>query len=101
MGIKRIRSLGSNGEEKLVGKEATGFRALAARGIFLSLDCPDLQFGVKLVSRDMSSPTRDSWQKLKKVARYLVNRKRVVWFFRWQEEPSHGTVQSDSDWGGI
>ena len=56
-GDKEDKLLSEFGEEKLVGKEATEFRALAARGNFLSLDCPDLQFGVKQVGRDMAVPS--------------------------------------------
>ena len=37
---------------------------------------------------------------MKKVARYLFNRERIVWRFDWQNEPSHCYVASDSDWGG-
>ena len=48
----------------------------------------------------MSTPTRGSWRKMKKVVRYLVWRKRVVWRFCWQEEPRGSYVVTDSDWGG-
>ena len=37
---------------------------------------------------------------MKKVARYLVTRRRVVWKFRWQAEPKGAYVATDSDWGG-
>ena len=91
------RALKSNGEKDLVDKEGeaedldpketTIFRGLAARVNFLSLDCPDLQFPVKVCSREMADPTRGSWKSLKKIARYLVGRESVVWGFEWQEEP--------------
>ena len=66
----------------------------------MSLDCPDIQFPIKESSRDMARPTRGSWAKLKKVVRYLVGRRRVVWHFGWQEEPTEGELLVDSDWGG-
>ena len=34
------------------------------------------------------------------MARYLVNRRRVIWRFRWQTEVERCYVASDSDWGG-
>ena len=37
---------------------------------------------------------------VKKMARYLVGSKRVVWEFEWQDEPEGAEVFSDSDWGG-
>jgi len=106
------RPLSTNGErdcskdedwqqEKLTGKETTEFRGLAARMNFLGLDSPDLQFPVKQVSREMSSPVIGSWDRMKKIARYLLNRSRVVWSFKWQDEPRYAHTSSDSDWGGI
>ncbi len=88
-------------KDDLGSKEATEFRGLAARMNFLGLDCPDLQFPVKQVSREMSSPIIGSWDRIKKVARYLLSRDKVVWQFRWQDEPRYAHTSSDSDWGGI
>ena len=65
--------------------EATAFRGVAARANFLGLDYPDLQFPVKQMSREMAKPMVGSWKRMKKIARYLVNRKRVIWHFNWQD----------------
>ena len=86
--------------EELDKEEGKLFRGLAARLNFLSLDCPDLQFGIKQCSREMSKPTRGSWKRIEKVDRYLVGRKRIIWDFKWQDEPKYSHVASDSDWGG-
>ncbi len=59
-------------KEPLGDEEATAFRGLAARANFLSLDCQDLQFLVKDMSREMSKPKIRSWMRMKKVARYLA-----------------------------
>ena len=67
------------------GSETTMFRGVAARLNFLSLDAPDLQFPVKQCSREMATPGMGSWKGTKKVARYLLNRERVVWEFELQE----------------
>ena len=87
-------------QEPLGREEATTFRGLAARANFLSLDCPDLQFPVKDMSREMSKPTIGSWKRVKKVARYLINRERIVWEFKWQDEAKYSHTCADSDWGG-
>ena len=63
--------------EPLPKEEATLFRALAARMNYLSQDCPDLQFPIKQCSRDMASPRRVSWKKMKKIARYFLTRERI------------------------
>ena len=88
-------------EKELLGKEeSTSFRGIAARLNFLSLDSPELQFPVKQGSREMANPCKGSRKKLKKIARFLINRERTVWEFRWQEECERSWVVSDSDWGG-
>ena len=104
-----IRSLKVNGDkddkeeeweaEELEGEEATSFRGMAATLNFLSLDCPDLQFGIKQCSREMARPTRGSWKRMKKDARFLLGRERIVWIFKWQSEVTGAYVLSDSDWG--
>ena len=48
----------------------------------------------------MAKPTRGSWKRIKKAARYLVGRKRIVWLFVWQDEMDLAYTSSDSDWGG-
>ena len=87
-------------DEELVGGEATEYRGVAARANYLSLDCPDLQFPIKECSREMSKPTRGSWAKAEKLARYLVGRRKVVWEFGWQDEVGEADLLVDSDWGG-
>ena len=88
-------------EVDLEGKEATEFRAVAARVNYLSLDCPDLHFPVKQCSREMARPNKGSWRKLKRVARYMLGIRSVKWLYKWQEEPTHCHVKADSDWGGM
>eukprot|EP00973_Karenia_brevis_P016497 2259503-Karenia_brevis.AAC.1 len=48
----------------------------------------------------MANPKVISWRALKKVARYLVGVKRIVWKFKWQGDVRFSRVYSDSDWGG-
>ena len=104
------RALGVNGDreereeegdsEPLGKEEAKAYRGLAARLNYMSLDCPDLQFGNKAGSREMASPTRGSWKYLKKMARYSVGIEAIIWHFGWQDEPQYSVVKTDSDWGG-
>ena len=54
----------------------------------------------KEASREMACPRQGSWKRLKKVARYVAGRKRVVWKFGYQDEPEGLEVFGDSDWGG-
>jgi hypothetical protein len=58
--------------------EAKKFRGVVARLNYLSGDCPDLQFPVKQCTREMANPTWGSWKGVKKIARYLLVRKRLM-----------------------
>ncbi len=52
------------------GQEATLYRALVARGVYLSQDRSDIQYAVKELSRKMSKPIKADVEKLKHLARY-------------------------------
>ena len=87
-------------KEELPKDEAKEYRGLSARFNPLALDSPDLQFPIKPGCRDIVNPTRGSWRKVKKCARYLLTRDEVVWLFKWQNEANFFHVSTDSDWGG-
>ena len=48
----------------------------------------------------MSKPSRADVEKLKHLARYLIERERAVIHFDYQSAPSQWTVWVDSDWAG-
>ena len=85
---------------ELVAAEATVFSAIAARTNFLAQDSPDLQFPAKEVCREMSKPTLRSWKKMKRLARYLVQRQAVMYRFAWQDDDQSVVLYKDSDWAG-
>ena len=105
------RSLTTPGR-KLVGKElelepelldsaaASEYRARAARANFLASDRPDIAFAVKELCRGMSAPTAHDQDALKRLARYLLGRPRVVFHYAWQRAPESLDVFTDSDWAG-
>ena len=64
--------------DELQGKEATRFRAVAARANYLAADRPDIQYSVKEVCRRMAKPVESDWQKLVRLARYLKGAPRLV-----------------------
>ncbi len=79
--------------------EAEEFRALAARANYLAMDRPDVQFAVKEACRDMAAPTRASWQKMRRIARFSLESPRLVWRFGGEpEELEILEVFADSDW---
>ena len=51
-------------EEELNSEEATRYRGIAARAIYLAADRPDIMYAVKELCRGMAKPTRAHWHKL-------------------------------------
>ena len=86
--------------EELSGESATSFRALAARANFLAIDRPDISFAVKELCRGMARPTKHDEVALKRVARYLIGKLRMILHFGWQERPRGVTAMTNSDWAG-
>ena len=63
---------------ELQGAEATKYRAIIARGNFLSIDRPDIHYAVKEASRCTAKPTVNDWAKLERLAKYIARRPRAV-----------------------
>ena len=87
-------------EEPLMGREATDYRALAARANYLALDRPDIAFAAKECCRGMAKPTRGDMRSVRRLARYLIGVPRMVWKFDWQLPEAVITMYTDSDWAG-
>ena len=72
-------------ETELGPREASEYRAAAARLNYLALDRPDILFASKECSRRMSAPRNGDWTAIKRVDRYLLGKPRLVWKFKWQK----------------
>ena len=59
-------------------------RALVARANYIAVDRADAQFSINELCRGMSSPTGDSWLRLKRLVKYLKGRPGAVIKFAWQ-----------------
>lgn len=86
--------------EKLESEKATKYRQVAARANYMAQDRPDVMFAVKEICRGMSQPTSGDWDKLKRLARYILAHIRYVVKYAWQGEEEMLRVYTDSDWGG-
>ena len=73
---------------------ATRYRATTARLNYVASDRVDIQYAVKECSRHMSSPKESHWKILKRTAKHLVRRPRLVMH-------SDGTEPAKSTSGGI
>ena len=87
----------------LTGEELTRYRSVVARANFIAQGRPDIRYSVKELCRDMARPTRGSFRKLKKLARYLKGQPRMVQKIRLdggEIEDQEIKVVVDSDWAG-
>jgi hypothetical protein len=102
LGAKTAKKLelSENSEFELAPADATMYRALAARCNYLSQDRPDIAFSSKELCREFSIPNKSSFQKLKRLARYLAGLPRLVYVYKWQALPDTLDVFVDTDFAG-
>ena len=48
----------------------------------------------------MASPTVGTWKALKRIARYLIHKPRMIMLYEWQGRESEIVGYTDSDWAG-
>ena len=102
LGAKTAKKLelSENSAFELSPADATMYRALAARCNYLSQDRPDIAFSSKELCREFSVPNKSSFQKLKRLARYLAGLPRLVYMHPWQQLPDVLDVYVDTDFAG-
>ena len=93
-------AFGASSSVKLSPAQATLFRSLTMRAMYLSQDRPDISEPCKSLARSMSSPTESSMRDLKRLGRYLAGHRRATCVFRAQSSPSCLLVEGDSDHAG-
>ena len=81
-------------------RDATRYRALAARANYLAQDRPEAQYAIKEIARRMASPNEEDWGPLKRLTRYLIGSPRAKFHYYWQHMPRYLDAFVDSDWAG-
>jgi hypothetical protein len=82
--------------DELSSEEASVYKSVCMRGMFMAQDRPDFQYASKETSRSMARPTVQSMAALKRIGRYLKNTPRVAWVFKSQSYASYLDVYCDS-----
>ena len=100
LGAKEEGRTTADQEEPLDEEQSTRYRALTARCNCLSLDRPDVAFAVKEFARNMATPRRGDWARLKRLGRYLTGSPRLQQWFEWQLAQRTITTFTDADWAG-
>ena len=85
---------------ELNAQEATSFRALAAKCNYLAQDKPDIAYSAKELCRIFAMPNKRSYEKLKRLARYLAGQPRLVYRYPFQNKPVGISVYVDTDFAG-
>eukprot|EP00973_Karenia_brevis_P093239 12416353-Karenia_brevis.AAC.1 len=76
------------------------YQSLAARLNYFALDRPDIMYPVKELMRKMADPDEEDESALKRVARYLIGKPRMVTRYLWSELPRRIKTSVDSDFAG-
>ena len=90
-------------EEQLPEVQAGLYRRVTGRLLRVAGQRPDAQQAVKELARGTRSPTNIHWARLKRVMRYLLNKRTGSWKFEPTASESRDTeltVTSDRDWAG-
>ena len=88
---KGVTTPGAKQEEddrKLQCEFARDVRYITMRAAYLALDRPEMMFAVKEAARSAADPTEGTKQQLRRIARYLKHRPRLVQQFKWQSMPA-------------
>ena len=97
-GVKLTREQ-LDGDKGLERGKVSPYRAVAARGNYLSSDRPELQFAAKETCRWMADPMESSLNALKRLGRFVAGHRRLVYRYPWQTVTRIDTY-SDTDWAG-
>ena len=79
---------------------ASAYRSKCMRAAYMALDRPDLQYAVKEAARAMAKPTEADLGMVRRIARYLRHRPRLILEYPWQNTPTNVIGECDSDFAG-
>lgn len=107
LNLHSAKAVGTPGVSKVDG-DATAlddsakrqYRSMVMRCNYLGLDRPDICYASKELARAMQQPTVGNWTGLKRMARILLGKPRLVWHYRDQPEQTHLRIFTDSDDAG-
>ena len=86
--------------EPLESSEVPRYRSVSMRLAYLAQDRPDLQVLAKELAKGLKNPTKAHWMMLKRGARYLKNKPRLIHLFPFQQTAHRLEVWCDADHAG-
>ena len=88
------------GEHLLDKADAEKYHANTMRAQYLSADRPEIQFKCRELAKQIKEPTNLDEMALKRLARYLGFRPRLIWLFPWQQRVTKLEAWCDTDHAG-
>ena len=73
---------------------------MVARLNYLAQDRPDIQFAVRECAKEMSAPSTEGLERMKRIGRYLKQAPRLQILFSEESDMTQITAHTDSDWAG-
>jgi hypothetical protein len=89
--------------DKSPSLDATLFKRLVGRLMYLTATRPDIMYGVSLISRFMDKPKESHWKDGKRVLRYIAGTKSFEILYASSDNYKligYTDSYTDSDWGG-
>jgi hypothetical protein len=100
-GVKPCDDKEEDGDDEQVEEsKVTRYRAVVARGNYLSQDRLDIKYAIKELCRWMGKPRNKDWRKLIRLTKYLVGRERYINEYKYQDEVGKLDVWTDTDYAG-
>lgn len=100
-GVKETVEEDAEEEENLEEEDVRTYRTCAARANYLAQDRPDISYASKECCRHMAGPSRKNMEALRRIARYLKGRPRLVYLYgRQRGDPEKVEAFSDTDFAG-
>eukprot|EP00973_Karenia_brevis_P033160 4574988-Karenia_brevis.AAC.1 len=78
-------------------RDAQAFKSRCMR-IAVALDRPDIQYSAKEIARALSKPTVQAEECVKRIVRYLIGLRRLMWKYPRQDTRSFLDGYSDANW---
>ena len=95
-----LRPSVEDSEEPLDDEWKSEYRSLVMTLLYASLDIAEVQFALRSLTTDMQAPSMKSWERLKKVTKYLKGVVDEGVWFPAVGKPNVLRVSTDSDWAG-
>jgi len=86
--------------KELSREDASTYRALAARGNYLSIDRSDIRYAVRELARRMSKPRNIDYRRSVRLGRYSRSKMRVVNKLNYQKNFKFMDIWTDTDQSG-